>query len=75
MLGETALELIRETLRSQDMLAPFNEDKVRSVLEEIKALYELFEQIQSLYLEREGDLGRDAIEGCHRPPARCTRTR
>lgn len=40
MLGETALELIRETLRSQDMLAPFNEDKVRSVLEEIKALYE-----------------------------------
>ena len=40
MLGETALELIRETLRSQDMLAPFNEDKVRSVLDEIKALYE-----------------------------------
>ena len=40
MLGETALELIRESLRSQDMLAPFNEDKVRSVLDEIKALYE-----------------------------------
>jgi hypothetical protein len=40
MLGETALELIRETLRSQDMLEPFNEDKVRAVLDEIKALFE-----------------------------------
>ena len=40
MLGEAALELIRETLRSQDMLEPFNEDKVRSVLDEIRALYE-----------------------------------
>ena len=49
MLGETAMELIRETLRSQDMLAPFNEDKVRSVLDEIKALYE---QVRHLLLKR-----------------------
>ena len=40
MLGETALELIRETIRSQDMLEPYNEEKVRSVLDEIKALYD-----------------------------------
>ena len=40
MLGETALELIRETVRSQDMLEPFNEDKVRIVLDEIWALDE-----------------------------------
>jgi len=29
MLGETALELIREVLRTPDTLAPFNEDKVK----------------------------------------------
>ena len=52
MLGETAMELIRETLRSQDMLAPFNEDKVRSVLDEIKALYEqVYETIYSGLLQ------------------------
>lgn len=39
-LGEKALELIRETVRASDMLGPFNEEKVRGVLEEIKALYE-----------------------------------
>ena len=38
-LGEKALELIRESVRAQDMLGPFNEDKVRSVLEEIRTLY------------------------------------
>jgi len=40
MLGEKALELVHETQRAQDMLGPFNEDKVRSVLEEIRVLYE-----------------------------------
>lgn len=40
MLGEKALELVRETSRSQDMLGPYNEDKVRSVLEEIRILFE-----------------------------------
>ena len=40
MLGEKALELIHETKRARDTLGPFNEDKVRSVLEEIKVLYE-----------------------------------
>ncbi len=37
-LGEKALELIRESVRSFDMLGPFNEEKVRAVLEEIKSL-------------------------------------
>jgi hypothetical protein len=39
-LGEKSLELIRECLRSRDMLGPFNEEKVRAVLEEIKALHD-----------------------------------
>ena len=39
-LGEKSLELIRESLRSRDMLRPFNEEKVRAVLEEIKALHD-----------------------------------
>ena len=38
-LGEKALELIRESIRSHEMLGPFNEEKVRSVLEEIRTLY------------------------------------
>ena len=38
-LGEKALELIRESIRAHDMLGPFNEDKVRGVLEEIRTLY------------------------------------
>ena len=38
-LGEKALELIRESVRAHDMLGPFNEDKVRNVLEEIRTLY------------------------------------
>ena len=29
MLGEKALELVHETQRAQDMLGPFNEDKVQ----------------------------------------------
>lgn len=40
MLGERALDLVREAKRSQDMLGPYNEDKVRSVLQEIRELYE-----------------------------------
>ena len=28
MLGERALDLVREAARSQDMLGPYNEDKV-----------------------------------------------
>jgi len=44
MLGEKALELVHDTIRAQDMLAPFNEDKVRSVLEEIRILYEANEK-------------------------------
>ena len=39
-LGEKALELIRESVRAYDMLGAFNEEKVRGVLEEIKALHE-----------------------------------
>lgn len=39
MLGERALDLVREAKRSNDMLGPYNEDKVRSVLQEIKELY------------------------------------
>ena len=47
-LGEKSLELIRETLRrSNDMIGPFNEEKVRAVLEEIKALHdEVCENVQ-----------------------------
>ena len=40
MLGEKALELVRECARSQDMLGPYNEDKVRSVLQEIHDLHD-----------------------------------
>jgi len=43
-LGEKALELIRESVRAHDMLGPFNEDKVRNVLEEIRTLYNENEQ-------------------------------
>lgn len=39
-LGEKSLELIRESVRARDMLGPFNEEKVRLVLEEIKVLME-----------------------------------
>ena len=38
--GEKSLELIRESVRARDMLGPFNEEKVRLVLEEIKVLME-----------------------------------
>jgi len=31
MLGETALELIREVLRTPDTLTPFNEEKVNTL--------------------------------------------
>lgn len=41
MLGEKALELVKELQRSRcGTLPPFNEDLVRQVLEEIRALYE-----------------------------------
>lgn len=40
MLGEKALELVHDTMRAQEMLGPFNEDKVRSVMEEIRVLHE-----------------------------------
>lgn len=39
-LGEKALELVRESVRANDMLGPFNEEKVRAVLEEMKSLNE-----------------------------------
>ena len=38
--GEKALELIRESVRARDMLAAFNEEKVRLVREEIQVLVE-----------------------------------
>ena len=38
--GEKSLELIRESVRARDMLGPYNEEKVRLVLEEIKVLME-----------------------------------
>ena len=31
MLGERALDLVREAKRSQDVLGPYNEDKVRPI--------------------------------------------
>lgn len=40
MLGEKAIELIREGARSKDMLGPFNEDKVRQILEEMRSLFD-----------------------------------
>ena len=41
MLCETSMELIRETSRNVagGNLGPFDEDKVRSVLDEVNALY------------------------------------
>lgn len=40
MLGEKAIELIREGARTRDMLGPFNEDKVRQILEEMRSLFD-----------------------------------
>lgn len=40
MLAEKALDLIKEESRAQDSLPPFNEDKVRQVLEEMRLLFE-----------------------------------
>ena len=40
MLGDKALELIRESARTPDSLIPFNEDLVRQVLEEIRWLWD-----------------------------------
>lgn len=40
MLAEKALELVRESERSRDALGPFNEDSMRQVLEEMRALFE-----------------------------------
>nr|ADD24278.1 DNA replication complex GINS protein PSF1 [Lepeophtheirus salmonis] len=39
-IGERALDLVRRTIRTQDLLpSPFEEDTVRSILEEMKTLY------------------------------------
>ena len=38
MLGERAIELVKEATRAQDAMGPFNEDKVRKVLEEMRVL-------------------------------------
>ncbi|XP_059093819.1 DNA replication complex GINS protein PSF1-like [Tigriopus californicus] len=40
MLGLKAVDLIREAARSQGQLQPFNEDKVRQVLEEMRSLFQ-----------------------------------
>ena len=41
MFGEKALELVRELKRSQDgNLLPYNEDGIRQVVEEMRALFE-----------------------------------
>lgn len=40
MLSEKALEIIREAARSGDNLGPYQEDKVRAVLDEMKTLFE-----------------------------------
>lgn len=39
-LAEKALELVREADRAGEALGPFNEDKVRQVLEEMRSLFE-----------------------------------
>lgn len=39
-LAEKGLELVREADRAGDNLGPFNEDKVRQVLEEMRVLYD-----------------------------------
>ena len=38
-LGEHCIDLIKESVRVQDGLSPFNEDKVRKCLDEMKTLY------------------------------------
>lgn len=41
MFGEKALELVRELKRTQDgNLPPYNEDKIRQVVEEMRSLFE-----------------------------------
>ena len=41
MFGEKALELVRELKRTEDgNLPPFNEDGIRKVVEEMRALFE-----------------------------------
>lgn len=41
MFGEKALELVRELKRTQDgNLPPYNEDGIRKVVEEMRALFE-----------------------------------
>eukprot|EP00095_Tigriopus_kingsejongensis_P002965 snap_masked-scaffold1455_size40601-processed-gene-0.4 protein:Tk02965 transcript:snap_masked-scaffold1455_size40601-processed-gene-0.4-mRNA-1 annotation:"dna replication complex gins protein psf1" len=39
-LGTQAIDLIREAARGEDQLHPFNEDKMRRVLEEMRSLFE-----------------------------------
>uniref|UniRef100_H2ZEV3 DNA replication complex GINS protein PSF1 n=1 Tax=Ciona savignyi TaxID=51511 RepID=H2ZEV3_CIOSA len=56
MFGEKALELIRELHRNREgTLAPYNEDGVRQVLEEMQALYEANQQDVSQLVQNESD--------------------
>lgn len=41
LYGEHAMELVKESVRAQDSLSPFNEDKVRKCLDEMKTLYQI----------------------------------
>ncbi|XP_072045912.1 DNA replication complex GINS protein PSF1-like [Amphiura filiformis] len=57
MFGLKALELIRELKRSQDgAMIPFNEDNVRQVLEEMRALYDENQNDVSATVEGEAGL-------------------
>ncbi|KAL5009104.1 hypothetical protein ScPMuIL_014685 [Solemya velum] len=57
MLAEKALELIRELQRSKDgSLPPYNEDGVRQVLEEMRALFEQNQKDVSATVEGEKGL-------------------
>ena len=40
MLGEKALDLVKDAARNENNLNPFNEDLVRQVLEEIRWLWD-----------------------------------
>jgi GINS complex subunit 1 len=56
MFGEKALELIRELQRNTDgTLAPYNEDGVRQVLDEMRALFE--QNLRDVQATTEGQQG------------------
>jgi len=40
MFAQKGVELVQELERARDFLPPFNEDGVRQVLEEMRALFE-----------------------------------